>query len=151
MTQFQIKPRKKRDTGFTLIEVLVASVILFSAVSVSALIYRNATMASIKATETLSFATQLKSTLSAIEDDIRVRSQSTDTKLSGQGTEDHFQYRWIAVLAEQASPPPRFDPDTGSFLPAKRSYKLWHVELTTTIAGKSKEYDFYEMGWHDEK
>ena len=65
---------KKTQAGFTLIEILVASVILFASLAVVSMIYRGAYLSSEKATQHVNISKVLPAVLSTIEYEIQQHS-----------------------------------------------------------------------------
>ena len=88
------KVSENSQAGFTLLEVLIASVILFSVIVTSTLVYRGAMLSSDKAEQALSVSVAAHSIQRIVTDEFRElkdRSQS-----SGEGRYGEITYRWRA-------------------------------------------------------
>ncbi|XQW85901.1 PulJ/GspJ family protein [Thalassotalea piscium] len=146
--QLLIIPRQER--GFTLIEVLVATVILIISITVVSMIYRGAYIGSEKANNHIMIKTALPAILATVRSEIRQRSNSNDTQLEGRNKVWDTQYYWTAQLKEFKSPPAHMDVDAGGFVTPDKKYKLWEVALTLTMKQTTKSYQFKELSWNNE-
>jgi len=142
--------QKKRDKGFTLIEVLVASVILFSAIAMVSLVFRGAFLSSEKANNHITLTGVLPSILATVKHNIQTQGNSTNNKLEENNSVWGVEYYWQASLLEQKSAPRKFDPTTQQLDTPPLKYKLWQVQLSLMINGLTKEYQFNELSWTDE-
>jgi len=135
--------------GFTLIEVMVAAVILFSVIASVSLIYRGAFISSQKANDHIEITGVLPSILATLRHQIREQANSSLTKLNDQGITWGVNYEWQAELLEFKSAPEKFDADSGQFGTPQKRYKLWQVTLILKKNGLSKQYTFKELSWTD--
>jgi len=139
-----------RVSGFTLIEVMVASVILFTAIATVSMIYRGAFLSSEKANNHINLSAVLPSVLATIRQDIRLQGNSTISQLKQQSSTWQVNYHWQADLIEQKSAPETFDVDSGKLFTPPAKYKLWQVVLILERNGVTKQYQFNELSWTDE-
>ncbi|WDE13266.1 PulJ/GspJ family protein [Thalassomonas haliotis] len=145
----QVKqPSKTR--GFTLIEVLVATIILFTSIATVSMIYRGAFLSSEKADRHIKVTSVLPALLANIRNDIRAQGNSPEEELSKQGKAWYVQYSWRAKLVDHKSAPRRLDVDTGNYITPPLKYKLWLVELTMQFQTTTREYQFYELSWSND-
>ena len=136
--------------GFTLIEVLVASVILFSAIATVSMVYRGAFISSETADKHINIAGVLPSILATIRADIRHQGNSISTELADESSAWNINYRWQALLVKHKAAPPVFDPDSGKMTTPPQKFKLWSVELVLEYRNLTKSYQFNELSWTDE-
>jgi type II secretory pathway component PulJ len=140
----------KKDKGFTLIEVLVASVILFASIATVSMVYRGAFLSSEQANKHVSISGVMPSLLANIRADIRVQGNSFESQLEGQGNAWNVEYRWQATLVQHKSAPQRLDVDSGNYVNPPLKYKLWLVELDVQYKTNAKHYQFHEMSWSND-
>ncbi len=143
------KPQIKLEHGFTLVEVLVASVILFSTIAVVSMVYRGAFISSEKATSHIAITGVLPSVLANIKQSIRAKGNSPSTELSGNSNAWDVSYQWRASLVSFKSPPDRFEEGSNVLVTPPEKYKLWQVELAIEKSGLVKSYQFKELSWND--
>jgi len=136
-----------RTHGFTLIEVMVASVILFSVIATVSMIYRGAFISSEKANNHINITSVLPSVLAIIRDDIRNKENAKATLLTNKANVWQVNYQWQANVVEQKFPPKKFDPFTSELTNSPKKYKLWQVQLSLESNGLSKSYSFNEISW----
>ena len=127
--------------GFTLIEVLVAGVILVATIATASLIYRSAMMSSEKASHVTAMNMALPHLLTEVKDNILQGSQSDSGQLLG------VSYTWQAELIEQAAPPDTFDPEGGFVITHEPRFKLWLITMNLNVRGFSREYQYREVSW----
>ena len=140
----------KNIQGFTLIEVMVAAVILFSVIATVSMIYRGAFLSSDKANNHINISAVLPSILTNIRQNIRLHGNSPEEKLDNQANAWDVKYQWQAQLLKKASAPARLDPDSGAMFTPPEKYKLWQVALTLEQNGVTKKYKFNELSWTNE-
>ncbi len=139
---------RKPQLGFTLIEILVASVILFASLALISMIYRGAYLSSEKATQHVNISKVIPAVLSTIEHEIQQHSlTSSATEIMQESRAWDVDYTWQASMIDSKAAPSRYDVDEGKFTKEPEKYKLWQVRLTLTNQGKSKEYTFKEVSW----
>jgi len=138
-----------KSNGFTLVEVLVASVILFASIATVSMIYRGAFISSEKANKHINISGVLPSILATIREDIRQQGNSTRTDLKNESTAWQVSYRWQASLVGYKAAPPFFYPDIGKMSNPPQKFKLWSVQLILEYSGLTKHYQFHELSWND--
>ncbi|WP_448246059.1 PilW family protein [Thalassotalea agariperforans] len=131
--------------GFTLIEVLVASFILFLVISTMTMVYRGAMLSSFKAERTLKFV----ALVAPITENIRleIKDSLSQTQLSGKGTMGEITYSWNAVTIQQAKAPLIFDAALDELSSGDKVYKLWAVTMELKLKTAVREYQFSEVTW----
>jgi len=140
------------QAGFTLIEVLVASVIMFTVLATATLSLRGAMHAS----ERASRKTELLAPLSWITPSIRGRlRESVNTSPAGRPPSDYrgegtlfgVDYRFHAVLVRFAAPPSRFDVDAADFTTYAPRFGLYDVDLELEREGEKSRFIYQELAW----
>jgi prepilin-type N-terminal cleavage/methylation domain-containing protein len=139
----------RKNSGFTLIEVLVASVILFASIAMVSMVYRGAFVSSEKANSHIVISGVLPSVLVNIRNSIRIQGNSTNNQLSEQNATWDVDYQWQAQLISNQGAPAKLDPFTHQLTVQPLKYKLWQVNLTLTYKSLTKQYQFNELSWTD--
>jgi prepilin-type N-terminal cleavage/methylation domain-containing protein len=134
----------RRDSGLTLIEVLVASVILFGALVVATQAYSGALLSDRKSQELLFLLGPTPLVVNAIQGDIRV---SPTESVSGSGQILDVSYEYVAKSVFFKPPPPRLDPDSGAFADYPSRYRLYDVTLTLTYKSQRRMFKYQELAW----
>ena len=140
---------KHYQQGFTLIEILVASLILFSSLSVVSLVYKGSYLSSEKATTTIVLSGTIRQILSSVSRIIKENGNKDLELLEGEGMSWGVEYSWKAELSMFTNAPQTFDPDSGQMVDMGNKYKLWKVSIETKIKNTTSEYQFYELSWND--
>lgn len=134
----------KNQQGFTLIEVLVASFILFLVIAAVTLVYRGALISSHKAERALKFS----SLVEPISENIKLQLQSsTNSERQGQGTMGEINYNWHATQTFQAKSPPSADAESGNISQGNKTFRLWDITLNLELKSASRQYHFSEVSW----
>ena len=130
--------------GFSLVEVLIAAVIMFTVLATATLSLRTALAASERASST----TELLAPLPWITPTIRDRLlENPAPERSGAGMLFGVDYRFEAVVVRSGSPPPRFDPDMADFIEYPPRFLLYDVELTLERDGETEQFLYQELAW----
>lgn len=144
----------RSSLGFTLIEVLIASLILVLSLVTAMNVYQGAMQNSQSASQTLYFNQYVLLLRTQITEQIRNHSSSGQQRL-----ENTFQYaemnvQWQARLAATGVP---FHPDnlpidtitqTGQNAPqAATPVFLWQVTMQLNYENKHQDYEFWEISW----
>jgi len=138
----------REQRGFTLIEVLIAAVIMFTVLATATVSLR----AAMHASERASRKTELLAPLSWITPTIRERlreypGDKLATEHSGEGVVFGVEYRFHASLVRSAAPPPRFDPDVVDFVEYAPRFGLYDVELELEREGEMSRFVYQELAW----
>jgi type II secretory pathway pseudopilin PulG len=136
-----------KSKGFTLLEILVASTILFSSVVALALIYKTSFMASEKAVSKIQQSSVIRALLAEIQSDVRHRTTKEVNALNGSGTIWGLDYSWQAEVQEIRSPADKFDYDFGEFTSYPERYKLWMVTVNLQDGGAINRFQYNELSW----
>lgn len=136
-----------KSKGFTLIEILVASIILFSVIATTSLVYRTAVTSSLKAEEHLYFTGVMPSIVTNIAEEVLELGQEDLDTLEGSGSALDVKYQWKASLLTFERAPEKLDVDSGNFVTPEKKYKLWQIELLLERNGKKIMYQYNELSW----
>ncbi|TDP40233.1 prepilin-type N-terminal cleavage/methylation domain-containing protein [Idiomarina aquatica] len=131
------------NRGFTLIEVLVASVILMGAIAVANAVYSNAVEATLKSRAAL----ELNKNLPIVLANVRREVREAPTKSNGSGQVFGLSYQWTKELVEKAAPPPQFDVDERRMVRYEEKFSLWLVTLNVQYQGKTRTFELNEVTW----
>lgn len=131
----------RRQRGFSLVEVLVASFILFVTIATMTLVYRGALLSSSKAEESLSVSATVLPIRQIISDGFRNGNFSELGK--GVGTYGTVDYEWQARLSHIGLPSAVVQEDSG--LVSQLRYYLWDIKLTIKTAKDVREFQFREL------
>lgn len=131
-------------SGLTLIEVLIASTILFACITVVSETYRTSLISSSKAAETVSLVTPVFIIKSNISGALLANPQPVVT---GDGVVLGVRYSFKASSLDFLAPPPRFDPDVGAFVSYKPRYRLYEVALLIQRNSVERRYRYEDIAW----
>ena len=137
------------QAGLTLVEVMVAAVILFSSIATVSLIYRGAILSSAKAEQHVSLAGVLPIILSNIKQEIASSAYQESMLQNKKGAVWDVQYQWHASLINKVSAPMKLDTDTGNYVTPAPRYNLWQVELDVSSGEINQHYSYKEFSWDD--
>ena len=138
----------REQRGFTLIEVLIAAVIMFTVLATATVSLRGAMHAS----ERASRKTELLAPLPWITPTIRERlreypGDNLATEHSGEGVVFGVEYRFHASLVRSGAPPSRFDVDAAEFIEYAPRFGLYDVELELEREGEKSRFVYQELAW----
>lgn len=143
----------KNNTGFTLVEVLIASVILFSSIAIVSVIYKGVLISSQKAQHHIQMDGATPFIISKIHQDL-LESSSTlqfGQSFSGEGAFWGVAYTWKAIANNIKAPPVNFDPDSGNMIEHKDKYILWDVDVHLAFKNMEQDIKYNELSWLNEK
>jgi len=144
--QFKAPSSLKTTKGFTLIEVLISSVILFLFLAIASQAFNQSATASRKAERAIKVAGLLPLLTESIRNEIVAVKQSNDQ--SGQGSLLGLSYEWQATLLERLSPPRRLDSGEGGYKSYPERFNLWQVNVTVSEGSYQSRWQYEEISWH---
>ncbi len=138
----------REQRGFTLIEVLIAAVIMFTVLATATVSLRGAMHAS----ERASRKTELLAPLPWITPTIRERlreyqGDNLATERSGEGVVFGVEFRFHASLVRSGAPPSRFDFDAAEFIEYAPRFGLYDIELELEREGEKSRFVYQELAW----
>jgi type II secretory pathway pseudopilin PulG len=134
----------KRLHGFTLIEVLVAALIMFTVLSLSALGVQTFRLSSYKSDKLIKALTPVRAIVLQIKQDLQQRPVDS---VESTGLMQGVSYRWHATLLEHKAAPIQMDPDTGLLSSSVARFKLYQIELSLSYEGYSTTKLYKEVIW----
>ena len=134
----------RRMDGFTLVEVLIASTILFAAITVISESYRASLMASDKATRTAEMLTPMPLIVGHVQGKLL---ETPDERVSGKGEILGVKFEFVAATTRFAPPPRRFVPETGEFQSFAPRFRLYDVQLTLRSGTQQRTFAYQELAW----
>lgn len=135
--------------GFTLIEVLVASVILFATITVISLLYRGALISSEKANSHIQISNVIPIAIKQIKLLIQKQTVRGVNTLAGKNTYWGVSVEWNATAIAHKPAPPLYDFDTNSEKIQPNKYYLWQVEARFSVDKLIKVQHYKEVSWDD--
>jgi prepilin-type N-terminal cleavage/methylation domain-containing protein len=136
------------ERGFTLIEVLIAAVIMFTVLATATLSLRTALHASERASRTTELLAPLPWITPTIRDSLReISSSELPSDHDGEGLLFGVRYRYHATLVRSGAPPARFDVDAAEFVEYAPRFGLYDVELELEREGETTRFIYQELAW----
>lgn len=136
-----------RNNGFTLVEMMVATIILFSTVAAVSLVYSSSIKAASRAEAHIKLSTVLPVAHRAIQHKIREQGLLANSFESQVFQVLDTQVAWHAELQAFKSPPERMDVDSGKYITLPKRYKLWRVTIELEYEGTKRHYELHETSW----
>ncbi len=136
--------RPKTASGFTLIEVLIASVILFMFLAIASQAFNQSATASRKAERAAKIAGILPLLTENIRNKIIAAKQTNEQ--SDQGRLFDVNYQWRATLLERVGPPERLFVEIKDDLSDR--YNLWQINVTISEGSYQRDWQYEEITWH---
>ena len=135
----------KHQQGFTLIEVLIAGVILFMVIASTTLVYRSALLSSNKAQQTLTITGYIPIIADNITEQLQQLDLGTQNKLQGEGGFMDVTYYWQANLIQAKAAQPVLDGFSGETIAQEPRYRLWQVDLELNLGATNKRYQYEDL------
>ncbi|QIR15146.1 PulJ/GspJ family protein [Shewanella aestuarii] len=139
---------KNRQSGFTLLEVLLASFILFIVLSAMTMVYRGALNSSRVAERSI----QIHQVVGLIKTDIQKQFDSgpslSEEGYSGQGSIDQIKYHWKAEKLAESKGQIILGPD-GDFIRPDTLYQNWGIALTLQMGNFQKVFNYRLFRWQE--
>lgn len=136
--------RCSKRRGFTLVEVLIASTILFATITVISESYRASLMASEKATRTAQMLTPLPLIVGHIKNKLL---ETPEERVRGSGEVLGVRFEFDARSTKFAAPPRRFEPDSGEFRTFLPRFRLYDVSLSLQTGAQGRSFVYQELAW----
>ncbi|SEK47163.1 prepilin-type N-terminal cleavage/methylation domain-containing protein [Colwellia chukchiensis] len=136
---------QQTNKGFTLIEVLVASFILFLVISAVTMVYRGALLSSFKAERVLTFSAFVAPIAEQIS--MEIKAEKKEEQLQGSGTMGQLSFTWHASVNQQSKAPEQFNAGSGQMDSGNKTFKLWQVTMQLQLKNAVRNYQFNEISW----
>ncbi len=137
---------RQQSAGFTLIEVLIAAVILFSALAITAQLYSASSLSAQKASNKAHFYQINPIAITTIKAEIRQLTENRKlTELSSEFTISGIHYQWQAQRTAFEARAPDYD----DLAPPKPQFGLFQVNVIgkNTLSEKVDEFQFRVASW----
>ena len=131
-----------RQSGFSLIETLVAATIMFSVLVSAFLAFQSSITASAKAETRIELLASVPRVRAFVTEAIQ-----SDGDLLGAGSLGGVSYEWEADAVTQGV---ALDLDAVGDNPSEfgeRTFNLWRVALRLEVDGSQREFSFTEITW----
>lgn len=133
----------RRSQGFSLVEVLVAALILFMVLTAVTVTYTGAVKSSLSAVESIN----LNVYSPMIAEDISVRVKAGQR--NGEGRLLNIKYEWRTDLLESAEIAKFYDSAEFTIKTSQKQVFLWEVTLETTFNNRSQSQTFKAISWSE--
>lgn len=135
----------RSESGFTLVEILVATVILFLAIATLSGVINSARLSNIKVNERMLLHAQIPAIIDEIE--LVILTGPDQPTLSGRGKALNIDYQWSATTAESGTAVGVQNSETGNLSEGSNFYRLYQVNLTLQMQNIQKQYQFMVTNW----
>jgi type II secretory pathway pseudopilin PulG len=140
-----MKKISNKAAGFTLVEVMIAGVILIMSLTTMTLVYRGAALSSQKAADNVEFSASVGLIFNTIQS--QIRGANAVEPLSGEGVIDNVTYHWTSRLIERKGAADKLNPESGEWQPQPERFYLWNIELIVERENKQRRYIYKELSW----
>ena len=135
--------------GFSLIEVLVAALILFLSITIAFTIYRGSIQSAFSAEQSLNLSAHVMDVQVLVSQEVKNAQQIS--QINGAGAYGVIDFTWSATplvqgRAEHPDNPPISQTIPG-FTQGATVITLWEVNMELSLNGKSRAFTFTEMSW----
>lgn len=132
------------SSGFTLIEVLIATVIMFSLLTTAAMVFKSARLSSEHAADVVSMVAPLPFITDTIREQIR---QNPAPELNGDGKIEDIEFYWTATSTIFLPPPEQIVVETMQQLKYKPRFHLYEVTLKLQRGKRFRDFFYKELAW----
>ncbi|NQZ06000.1 MAG: type II secretion system protein [Algicola sp.] len=133
------------NRGFTLLEVLIASMILFLFITMASQAFSQSAQTSRKAERAVKVAAMVPLLVETIRG--QIMAVDTPQNVGGEGQMLEVQYHWQATLIHRKPPAARFDPSAMEFKTYEDRFNLWSVEVVVSIGTYQRSWLYEEISW----
>ncbi|WP_417705076.1 type IV pilus modification PilV family protein [Rheinheimera aquimaris] len=133
-----------RQSGLTLIEVLIAAVILFAALSLASVTISSLRSNSASAERLITTLQPARMIALSVRQQIR---DNPETARSGSGQLNGVEFSWQAEVIKRGSAPEQFDFNSGSVIAPPERFLLLLVKLQLEYQGRAEQLEFKELAW----
>jgi Tfp pilus assembly protein PilE len=138
-----MRPTRK-NYGLTLTEVLIASVILFSLLTIATQSYSASTQASRRAEVIVAALAPLPLIIDRIRYDLN--QQPFEDRI-GEGSMRGVKFRYRADVVDRGTPSPELATDISVSASNVDRFALYEIQLSLDFGGKALEFKYQELAW----
>jgi len=135
------------QSGFTLIEVLVALMILLATIAISSAIYSGSLNNSLKAKEHLILNRYVDSIMDIIQYRIRRNALDGIEEIVTEGINGGVLYKVKAGVITKAGAAETFDALQGTMVEPDPRFQLWQVDMQLMYGSVSQSINYQELAW----
>ena len=135
-----------RAQGFTLLEILIAALILFSVLATMTEVLRTTLSSSVSAEASLALA----EAAAALRPQVSLALRASDPRArrhEGEGDYGPTRYRWSAEKLDQGETLTVVEGETLAPQDRGRPIYFWRVELTVSAGKRERSFQFNELSW----
>jgi type II secretory pathway pseudopilin PulG len=137
---------KDRRAGFTLLETLIAALILFSVLAVMTEVLRTSLRSSVTAEASLALSEAAAALRPQITDTLRNQDPRQNLH-EGDGVYNGLSFRWSADKINEGRTLTIVESEVASAADQGRPVFLWSVELIVNSGGRERRFAFTELSW----
>lgn len=135
----------RQQSGFTLLEILIAMTIFFAAATSGLLAYQNSMASSQKAEQVIKLLAYVESVQQQVFDQLQQSQHSFPQQ--GDGNFLDITYNWKASLVQTGAPPEDYDAETGAAVLYKPRFSLVDIELMLQSDSTQRVFFYQELLW----
>ena len=135
-----------RAQGFTLLETLIAALILFSVLATMTEVLRTTLSSSVSAEASLALA----EAAAALRPQVSLALRASDPRArrhEGEGNYGATRYRWLAEKLDQGETLTVVEGESLAPQDRGRPIYFWRVELTVSEGKRERTFQFNELSW----
>jgi prepilin-type N-terminal cleavage/methylation domain-containing protein len=133
-----------KSKGFTLVEVLIASVILLAVLSLTANSFSQSRINSKQAENVVLLHAPLPFILDTIRQQIR---DNPIAELNGDGAFQQVEFSWSATTEHFMPPPNSMIVENLQTVAYQPRFRLYSVHLQLRYQSKTREFNYKEIAW----
>ena len=137
---------KDRRAGFTLLETLIAALILFSVLAVMTEVLRTSLRSSVTAEASLTLSEAAAALRPQITDTLRNQDPRQNLH-KGDGVYNGLPFRWSAEKINEGRTLTIVESEVASAADQGRPVYLWSVELIVNSDARERRFAFTELSW----
>lgn len=115
----------------------------------TALIFSQSTLSSIKATDYIKITSVVNIAQAQIKEELLITGKLGNIDSRGELSLLDVTGNWSARAIMNEAAPPLFDIDKNQYIEQKKKYYLWEVELQLSTEKASKRFIYKEVSWNE--
>ncbi len=135
-----------RQQGFTLIEVLLASMILFISIATASLALKSVVTNKSKLEQRVLAVQNIPFLMDEIEYEVKLTNSK---EISGNKVIEGMSYYWVGKVTQSKKPKSGVDLESNSNVIIDRTFYSWDIEITVSTGNWNKKYRYKELSWSE--